>query len=172
MSGRPEPGQFGLSIIGGHVGRMVWLGQVIIGDRSRWTHAFLVVNENEIVEAMPDGAQLSSLAMKMSQAERGRAVFSDLTLTEEQRRVVVESAMEFVGTPYSFLDYLSISLEHLRIRPAWVQRRVESSGHLICSQLVDRCYDIAGVHLFADGRRPGDVTPGDLTMCLSGDIPV
>jgi hypothetical protein len=33
---------------------------------------------------------------------------------------------------------------------------------MICSQLVDQCYQDAGVHLFADGRWPGDVTPADL----------
>jgi hypothetical protein len=43
---------------------------------------------------------------------------------------------------------------------------------MICSQLVDRCYDIAGVHLFDDGRKPGDVSPGDLSRCLGGHIPV
>jgi hypothetical protein len=33
---------------------------------------------------------------------------------------------------------------------------------LICSQLVDRACELAGVHLFDDGRLSGQVTPGDL----------
>jgi hypothetical protein len=31
---------------------------------------------------------------------------------------------------------------------------------------VDFAYDMAGVHLFSDGRIPGDVTPGDLYRLL------
>lgn len=172
MTGRAEPGQFGLSIIGGHVGRLVWFGQVIVGDRSRWTHAFLVLDDETVVEAMPAGARLAPLEPYRKMADAGRAVFSDLKLTKGQVAAVVLTGREFVGTPYSFFDYVSLSLERLHIRPVWVQRRVESSGRMICSQLVDRCYDIAGVHLFDDGRPHGDVTPGDLTRCLSGDIPV
>lgn len=172
MTGRAEPGQFGLSIIGGATGFGVWLGQAVIGDRSRWTHAFLVLDDRTVVEAMPSGARLAPLEPYRKAAAAGRAVFSNLTLTDRQRAAVVEAGRNFAGTPYSFLDYGSLALERLRIRPRWVQRRVESSGRMICSQLVDRCYDVAGVHLFDDGRPHGDVTPGDLTRCLSGDIPV
>jgi uncharacterized protein YycO len=165
-------GQFGLSVIGGGLGRAIWFGQAVIGDRSKWTHAFLVLDEETVIEAMPRGARLAPLAPFVDKGERGQAVFSRLKLTDEQRATVVQVGREFAGTPYSFLDYLSIGLEHLRVRPTWVQRRVETSRRMICSQLVDRAYDIAGVHLFADGRRPGDVTPGDLTRCLDGNIPV
>jgi uncharacterized protein YycO len=165
-------GQFGLSIIGGGLGRAIWLGQAIIGDRSRWTHAFLVLDEKSVVEAMPDGARIAPLKPYLELEKRSLAAFSRLTLTDEQRATVVQVGREFEGVPYSFLDYVSLSLEHLHVRPPWVQHRVESSGRMICSQLVDRAYDIAGVHLFDDGRKPGDVTPGDLSRCLLGHIPV
>jgi hypothetical protein len=46
---------------------------------------------------------------------------------------------------------------------------VADEGHLICSQLVDEAYLRAGVHLFDDGRLPGDVTPGDLWWLLQRD---
>jgi hypothetical protein len=38
---------------------------------------------------------------------------------------------------------------------------------MICSQLVDEAYLRAGVHLFDDGRDPGDVTPGDLLYVIA-----
>ena len=38
---------------------------------------------------------------------------------------------------------------------------------MICSQLVDYCYLMAGVHLFNDGRWPGYVTPEDLANVIA-----
>ena len=38
---------------------------------------------------------------------------------------------------------------------------------MICSQLVDQCYLEAGIHLYDDGRDPGDVTPADLAELVS-----
>jgi hypothetical protein len=92
-----------------------------------------------------------------------------IPLTEVQRMFISEYAIGLVGTPYSFLDYSSIALAHYRIRPRWVRDFVASTDHLICSQLVDEAYLRAGVHLFDDGRLPGDVTPGDLWWLLQRD---
>lgn len=98
------------------------------------------------------------------------------------RSAVVFAAHELVGTPYSFLDYLALALWHLwlwwrehMMKPdtpqgrsllyrvaMLVRRRVEDSGHLICSAFADRVYDHAGVHLYDDDRLSGDVTPSDL----------
>jgi hypothetical protein len=43
-----------------------------------------------------------------------------------------------------------------------VASRIERADRLVCSQLVDKAYLLAGEHLFSDGRYPGEVTPGDL----------
>lgn len=69
---------------------------------------------------------------------------------------------ELVGVPYSFLDYLSLTLLHLGLPRRLTARRVTDSGHMICSQLVDTVLCRAGYHLFDDGRLPQDVTPGAL----------
>ena len=73
-------------------------------------------------------------------------------------------ARELVGTPYSFLDYLSLALLHAGFRKwgSWARNRVTSSGHMICSQLVDAALTDTGFHVFEDGRLPQDVTPGAL----------
>jgi hypothetical protein len=86
------------------------------------------------------------------------------------RARVAAAGRALAGTPYSFLDYLSLFLLHLGIRPAWLLRAVDNRRHMICSQLVDTAYEAAGLHLFTDGRFPGDVTPGDLDRYRIGHL--
>lgn len=164
---RPQPGDFGLTTIGGFTGWWVNIGQAMIGDSSRYTHAFIVVDEHNVVEAMPGGARTGSL-----DRYNGRAVFSDQDLTPAQRTAIVNAAIARIGTPYSFLDYLSLALLHWGVRPKWLKNYIKNKGHQICSQLVDDCYLEAGVHLFDDGRLPQDVTPGDLTYSGYVDLRV
>jgi hypothetical protein len=112
---------------------------------------------------MPGGAEL----IRLEDANEP-AVWSTglIPLTTLDRVQLQDAAFDLVGTPYSFLDYASIGLAHLRIRPRWVRDFIADSGHMICSQLVDEVYRRAGVQLFDDGRLPGDVTPGDLWKLL------
>jgi hypothetical protein len=148
--------------MGGALGWWVGLGQFLIGDASPVQHAFVCVGDH-VVEAMPGGALLTPLDTYRG---RGDVAWSRYPLTDAQRVVIVGRAVSLIGTPYSFLDYLAIALDHWGIRPKRLRRYVASSGHLICSALVDDCYRAAGVHLFADGRDVGDVTPGDLARLL------
>lgn len=157
----PKPGDFGLSTIGGFVGFWVGLGQYIIRDGSRYTHAFIVLDDGFVMEAMPGGAIKSPLSKFHK-----KAVFSNIELTNEQRLAIVKEAKNLYGTPYSFLDYLALSLAHFGIRAKRLRKFIQSRGHMICSQLVDHCYEKAGVHLFDDDRLPQDVTPGDLANLL------
>ncbi|WP_405927885.1 hypothetical protein OG554_03550 [Streptomyces griseus] len=160
----PLPGDFALTRIEGITGRLVAAGQALVGDAAPVQHAFVYVGNGMIVQAMPSGAELIRLeeASPVVQWSMGR-----FDLTRRQRDQIKWYATGLVGTPYSFLDYASIALAHYRIRPAWVRDFVASTGHLICSQLVDEVYLRAGVHLFDDGRLPGDVTPGDLWKLLN-----
>lgn len=157
----PLPGDFGLCSIGGDVGRLIQLGQWLNGDGcTTWEHAFVYVGDGQIVEAEPGGARLAGV----SEYDGRPLLWSTgrIPLTDEQRTAVVAAARGFLGVPYGFADYLSLALLRFRIRPGWVKRRVASNRTMICSQLVDASYLAAGVHLYADGRLPGDVTPGDL----------
>lgn len=168
---RDLTGQFGLTKIGGRVGWWIGLGQFLLGDASTLTHAFVVVGDH-VVEAMPGGAILTPLSYYTDGSKAQDTVFSNLRLTDEQKTAVAREALDLVGTPYSFADYLSLALAHWRIRPRWLRDYIADAGHLICSALVDRAYARAGVQLFADDRPYGDVTPGDLTRCLYSDLPV
>lgn len=159
---QPQPGDFGLSTIGGALGRFVSFSQLVVGDPSRYQHAFIVLDDKTVVEAQPGGARITPLDRWLANAGRKPLAFSEADLTEGQRAALVAAARELVGTPYSFLDYLSLALLARGCRPKWILRRVRSSGHLICSQLVDTVYNRTGLPLFSDGRFSGDVTPGDL----------
>jgi len=169
MTYTPRPGDFGLSKIGGFTGWWVGLGQFLTGDASRYTHAFIVLDNNEIIEAQPGGAIISPLDKYLGRDEknRPRAVFSNLfDLSDDQRDIIVREARKAEGTPYSFLDYLSLALLHFGFKPKWLRNHIKDSGHMICSQLVDHFYCVAGYHMFSDGRLSQDVTPGDLANFL------
>lgn len=155
-------GDYGLTQISGLVGLFVGLGQVLIGDGSRFTHAFLIVDAELglAVEARPSGARVVHYRTQYGDREK---VYSHLELTDQQRAHIVAAAESMVGRKYNWLDYLALTLAHWGVRPGWVVRRIETTTRLICSQLVDEAYRQAGVHLFDDGRLPQDVTPGDLT---------
>ncbi|MFE0326307.1 hypothetical protein ACFW08_05760 [Streptomyces sp. NPDC058960] len=164
MTTTPMLGDFALTKIRGLAGAFVNAGQHLVGDGSPVQHAFVYVGDGQVVQAMPGGAELIPLeeASEPVLWSSGR-----IPLTAADRVRICGAARGLVGTPYSFLDYASIALAYYRIRPAWVRDFVADSGHLICSQLVDEAYLRAGVHLFDDGRIPGDVTPGDLWRLLN-----
>jgi len=155
----PKPGDFGLTSIKGGVGFLIRVGQWLNGDGFRdYEHAFIYVGEGKIVEAEPGGALLSDLD---EYSDRPIMWSTDLIpLTDEQRNLIVQSALAQIGTPYSFLDYLAIGLYRLGIKHPGVAKRVEDSKHLICSQLVALDYDHAGIPV--TDFQPYLVTPGKL----------
>lgn len=158
---KPLPGDFGLSKTQGHLGIALSFLQFIIGYPSPWTHAFIVLDDETILEAQPGGAQINPLSKYL-----GKAIFSNITLTDEQRANIVDIARQLKGTPYSFLDYFALGLERLNIKPTWLSEHIADKGNMICSQLVDYVYKKAGVHLFNDNRESQNVVPGDLANRL------
>lgn len=155
----PLPGDFALTRVSGITGRLIAAGQWLIGDGAPVQHAYVYVGNGMIVQAMPGGAEVIRLEDANAPVIWSTGI---IPLTAAQRVRICVFAKSLVGTPYSFIDYLSIGLATWHIRPRWVREYIASTGHQICSQLVDYAYGLAGVELFADGRLPGDVTPGDL----------
>jgi cell wall-associated NlpC family hydrolase len=154
----PKPGDFGLTRIAGKTGRLVSIGQRVIGSGSYYTHAFVYVGNGEIIEAEPGGARRSTLQ------EGKHVAYSAIPLSCSRRSSIVRAAVALIGTPYSFLDYVAIGARRLAHIDA-LERFVEDSHHMICSQLVDEVYRRAGIELFPN-RIPGDVTPGDLAKLI------
>jgi uncharacterized protein YycO len=157
----PSIGQFGVTRIHGLTGRLIEFGQKVIGSGSRFTHAFVVVADGWVVQAEPGGARLVPLASAVGGRE---TLYSDLDLTEEQRKAIARKAFRLVNTPYSYLDYLAIGARRL-FGASFLERYVEDTHHMICSQLVTEVFRQADIELFP-GCIPGDVTPGDLARLI------
>lgn len=159
----PKVGDFGLTKIRGLAGEFVAFGQWFVGDFAPVQHALVYVGNGLVVQAMPSGAELIPLEDASPVVKWSTGL---VPLTDFQRARIAYEAKCLVGTPYSFLDYLSITLERLGMHTKLIRDRVASSGHLICSQLVVEAYARAGVHLFGPDTFPGDYTPGDLWKLL------
>lgn len=162
----PPPASFGLSTVEGHTGAFIRFGQWFTGRRPNgvhFTHAFLVLDDGEIIEAGPDGAGYGDLEDYLDDLDAGDDVlFVDLGLDEVERERVIMAAETLAGRGYSFLTYVYLFALRAGLPSEWLRRRVANTQRLICSQLVDEAYRLAGIHLFNDGREPQNVTPGDL----------
>lgn len=166
---RPKPGDIGLTQISGYGGKLIRLGQWLNGDgHADYEHAFVVQKVDDdgtvwIVEAMPGGAQR---VRNWHDPDRTRW----LICPEPLRAGVASAARDYVGVPYSVADYGALALHRLHIPTPHLKKYIETSGHMICSQLADRAAEKGGWKLFKDGRWHGDVTPGDLNW-LWGELP-
>lgn len=157
------PGDIGLVRIHGGVGLGIRLGQWLLGDGFQdFEHAFMQVNDVHLIEAEPGGARVAGLDEYAGE----RIVW--LPCPDQYRPGVVAAALELVGTPYSFLDYLSLALRRFHVPAPHLRAYIQSSGHMICSQLADRAAALGGWHLWDDRRWEGDVTPGDLYQLAEG----
>ena len=154
----PTPGSFGLSHVHGITGLFITLGQRLAGDSSPYGHAFLVLDNAQVLSGQPGGAVIEPLSVYL---DRPDVVFSTLpTLTPEQVDHVVAIGRLYEHEPYAFGSYLALALLAAGVRPRFLRRLIARGS--ICSALVDRVYATAGIHLFTDGRPFGFVTPGAL----------
>jgi cell wall-associated NlpC family hydrolase len=159
----PKPGDFGLTKIKGLAGAFVNFGQWFVGDFAPVQHALVYVGNGLVVQAMPSGAELIRLEDASPVVKWSTGL---VELNEVERWKIALKATELAGTPYSFLDYVSIALKRLGVPSRLIRDRVRDSGHLICSQLVVEAYRRAGIELFGPDTFPGDYTPGDLWKLL------
>jgi len=149
----PQPGDYGVVRTSGWAARLI---QTV--TRSTYNHAFVFVGGDAVVEGRPSGAGYASAASYRD------ILWSTIPLTPQERVSIVTAATHYLGTPYSWVDCVAIGLTdifgwHV---PEVVRKRLNRRDRMMCSQLVDSAYLAAGVHLFADGRVPGDVSPADL----------
>lgn len=176
------PGSFGVVDVPGPGGWWIGVAQALAGDASRYKHAFVILDEQgTILEAEPRGAQLANVSkyagdgllisdapVRLNVAHWQAATpGGPLTHYEDDLRgAIVAEARKLVGTPYSWLDYAAIGALHLHLPSRALREYVAASGHAQCAQLVDLVYTRADVHLFTDGRQPGDVCPADLAAWI------
>lgn len=163
----PQAGDFFLAPIAGWEGLGIEVGQWLMGDGfDPVQHAAMYLGDGRLVQAMPHGA--TEVSFSTHYPDFSKLVWSTglIKPTAAQRRVLIDRAYDYIGTPYSAADYISLAAKHYGLRPEALKRYIASTGHMICSQLVDQCFQDAGIQLFNDGRWPGDVTPGSLYTLL------
>lgn len=161
MTYQPKIGDIGITTISDWGGLAIRTAQWLNGcGFAKYTHAYVVSEISAdgvvwIVEAMPRGAH------KVPNWHPD-SVF--LRCPDEYREHVADAAIQFAidKTPYSELDYVAQAAHRLHIPAPHLKNYIESSGHLICSQLADKAAERGGWHLFKDGRWPGYVPPCDL----------
>lgn len=153
-------------------GTLGWLIRLL--TRSRVNHAGICLGTRMTVEAQAAGAVSKTEQPSGTKVIYGTVLYHRIEAVAPGRsKQVAEAASHLLGAKYNYLDLLALAYASLKKdpteppdKPNWWQRIVMDDHRLICSQLVDLAYNRAGVHLFTDGRLPGQVTPGDLQEAL------
>lgn len=159
MTYHPYPGDIGLTQIEGYVGSLIRVGQWLNGDGfADYQHAFVMVSDRYLIEAMPGGARIAPL----HHYDTGRILW--LRCPPQFRKAVAAAARGYRDVPYSAADYFALAAHRLHIPAPHLKKYIRDSGHMICSQLADQAAMDGGWRLFEDGRWPGDVTPADLAV--------
>jgi hypothetical protein len=164
----------------GLIDGLEWLSDAVTRKRhggwEKWDHALVCTDPGDashpmmIVEAEPGGAVERPWHYDGHPHQWSSGI---IALTPAQRTAIEMDAHMLAdrGTGYGWIDYLALVDHALHIPAPGLKRFIGSSHTLICSQLVDRCYQRAGVQLFDDGRWPGYVMPSDLGSLLSEVTP-
>jgi hypothetical protein len=157
----PRPGDIGIVHISGAGGQVIrWLQRAAGCGFEDYEHVLGVVpspgNYIEVVEAEPGGARRA----EFSYAGHTRW----LVCPDEFRGAMVNNLNWYARqkTPYSWLDYAAVGAHAKHIWLPGLKHYIETTKHMMCSQLVDAAAAKAGWHLFDDNRWPGYVPPCDL----------
>jgi len=176
----PQPGDFFVVNTGTRLTLPItaaeWLDDRVSRSKLKWTdwdHAGLCTGAALldgkpvplIVEATPSGA------VETAWHYDGRPHMwssGHVGLDTVQRNAIASQALYLVKEKvgYSFLDYGALTLHAFGVSAQWLQDYIGDTRRLICSQLVDFCYEYGTVHLFDDGRWNGYVKPSDLGALL------
>lgn len=150
----PTPGLY--FVVKTH-GFIPWV--IRMATRSAFDHAGIVLEDGAIVEAEPGGVRLGHL----SEYYRCRiAINSGEETTVQQRTAVVATARAMVGVPYDDLAIVDDGLESLGWHWQWLASHADGNGELICSQLVAKAGEAAGLDWRCGAATAAEVTPADL----------
>lgn len=163
----PAPGMFAVIRTTGGLSPMIAIGEKLTDGLGKWTHAVVCTSVDQlgipwITEAEPGGAVNVPFHYWDNEYQ-----WSGEAITAGKGAEIAAAAIRRAGTPYSYADYFAIAAHKLRIPAPNLREYIAGDGHMICSQLADKCYQDAGVQLFNDGRWNGYVTPGDLGKLIS-----
>jgi YD repeat-containing protein len=157
MSYTPRPGDYGVVKTNGFIGRLIRLTTT-----SRWNHAVIYIGDGALVEARPTGVTFGKVdeypVIAWNQHE--------YILTDEQRKIIVDYAVDQIDKPYGYLDIFVIFLRAfgLKLPPTKLWVSLARRQGFICSELVSEAYEHANYSL---SKKPDAlVTPGDLAERL------
>lgn len=163
ISYAPEPGEFFVVRTAGWAGR----GIRIVTDSDVNHAGTLLDTTGRTLEAQPGGARYGHISSYPHALWSG--VNPDLRLSKVEAQDVIEVAHSHLGDRYSWFDCACIGCSKLTGGhvPGFIRDRLDQPHMNMCSQLVDVIRAEAGIHLFRDGRLPGDVSPGDLRSLIT-----
>ena len=165
------PGDIALVTNHNFAARMIRLGDWLkckrLGlEHNSYNHAAIYVGHGHVVEAEPGGACTSD-ADSLGDTAWYRLKDSSPWCPE----VAASHALDFIAERYSWLDIGALALDDIGWnvqqddgRLTRIGRRIASSKSLICSALVVRAYQAAGIDLLP-GQMAGEVSPADLGRC-------
>lgn len=152
----PGLGWIGLVRIPGAGGRLIRVGQFLLGDGyADFEHAFTYVGDGQVVEAEPSGARLAPL----SEYDGAGVVW--LRCPPQYGAAVAAAARALRGTPYGFADYLALAARRFHLPVPGLRAYIRRSRSLVCSQLCVKAARDGGWDVL--GREwDGYATPGAL----------
>jgi hypothetical protein len=162
---QPQPGDFAVVDTGSKLAGAIVSAETVADLHStKWDHAVICSRVDAdgtawIVEGEGSGA----VEKKWHYGERPHKWSTGIVTTSP---AAGSAAQKYVGVPYSYLDYVALTLHSLHTPVPGLKNYIASTRHMICSQLVDQAEKDAGVHLFKDNRWPGYVKPSDLGRLL------
>lgn len=96
------------------------------------------------------------------------AIFRPLNLVDEQRELIVNKGLSYVGKDYGYLKILGHSLDFFTGGHYVFRRLFNSDNYPICSWLVAHAYKAADLYFDCD---PGMATPDDIwEFCVKNTL--
>jgi hypothetical protein len=169
MITQPKPGDFILVHIPGRGGTTIQLLQWMNGTGSDgFEHAAVYIGNDQCIEMSGGGIRVARVADYIRRPHRWSSGI--LNPSDGQRTDIVAAANHYLelDVDYSWEDYAALTAHRFHIPTPRLKKYIEDTGHMICSQLVDRTWTDGGFHLFDDHRWHGYVTPGHLNQRLGG----
>lgn len=128
---------------------------------ARFTHALIAVDDDNVVEAMPEGVCVNVAT------EYQNIVWSDFDHTQAEADAIASFVLDQVGKPYAWEDIplIAVALATGEHTPDWLETKLSSDQRWICSELVDAAFAHAEIPLF-HGIPPAAVYPAMLAKLL------
>ena len=128
------------------------------GSKGLFSHVAIAVSEKQIIEA--EYSSKVTVVNLNSYIEKGKIALHetlDIKLTKEERQIMYEQAMKFIGRRYDYIQIASYITNKLF---GW--NLVNNKERFICSELVVASLYRAGLIDGSDYGRMADMTPNQL----------